>query len=115
MRVFGGILFIVGILFLIMFGVVGFNGVGNLPGLFIGTACMISGSVILGFSLIVDANSGKNVETNTVQVSKSDSDNNRSSFLDDGDTPSDYPLLTRTTVVVFGVLVLIFLALIFFQ
>ena len=82
MQVFGGILFGVGSLFLIVAGLVGLDGVGNIPGLLIGTACMISGSVFVGSSLIVDAISGKHPQTNTDEVSTSDSDSNPSRSLE---------------------------------
>lgn len=103
------ILFGVGSLFLVLTGLVGVEGFGNIPVLLIGTACMISGSVFVGSSLIVDTISGKAAQADTVQASTSKSDNDRSSFLDDGDTPSDGSLSVKGSLVAFGVIVIFLL------
>jgi len=105
MQVFGWLLFGVGSLFLIVAGLVGLNGVGNIPGLLIGTACMISGSVFVGACLIVDAISDKEAQADSVQPSTPESANNLSSssenqgIIPDQQTPEDKQLL-----LVYGIL-----------
>lgn len=58
MQVFGWILFGIGSFFLLLLGFIGIEGIGNIPGLLIGTSGMISGSVFIGSSRIIDAISG---------------------------------------------------------
>ena len=79
MQVFGWLLFGVGSLFLVLTGLIGVEGFGNIPGLLVGTACMISGSVFVGACLIVDAISDKEAQADSVQPSTPESANNLSS------------------------------------
>ena len=110
MRAFGGILFSVGGLFLVIAGLVGIGGTGNIPGLLIGTACMISGSVFVGSSLIVDAISGKDTHVKIVEASTSEIDTNvGSSSNNDGKPLEGLKLSKKDYIIVFGIVVLFFI------
>ena len=69
MNVLGWVLFAFGVVLLFFFGVVGLDSgpfidgrIGNLPGMLVGSALMISGSVFVGVSKIFDQLSIMHVE-----------------------------------------------------
>lgn len=108
MQLLGWILFGVGSLFLVVTGLIGINGTGNLPGLLIGTACMISGSVFVGSSLIVDAISGKDTHVKMVEASTSEIDTTVGSSSDNDGRLSETSELSEEQVMIrVGVITLV--------
>lgn len=105
MQLLGWILFGVGSFFLLLLGLIGVEGIGNIPGLLIGTSGMISGSVFIGSSRIVDAISGKKAtdglpHTPTPQSGRGSSNNvDETLLVSDADTSSQSKQIATETMV----------------